>query len=141
MATASQWSFYLISINTQNWTGLWIPSPNLLLLHQINWFSASNLTDLQKRKKKIMREVVARRCSAKTLSWKFDKIYIEISVLEYLSEEAVVQWCSIKRKSFSYVLFYKNLILVNHIDNNFLFYFDICIKFTLSAIISTMKKW
>ena len=39
------------------------------------------------------------------------------------------------------VLFYKNLIVLHLGDNNFLFYFDICIKFTLSLIISTMKKW
>ena len=37
--------------------------------------------------------------------------------------------------------FYKNLIVLHLDDNNFLFYFDICIKFTLSLIISTMKKW
>ena len=37
--------------------------------------------------------------------------------------------------------FYKNLIVFHHGDNNLLFYFDICIKFTLSTIISTMKKW
>ena len=42
---------------------------------------------------------------------------------------------------FSYVLFYKNLIVLTHGDNNFLFYFDICIKLTLSKIISTTKKW
>ena len=42
---------------------------------------------------------------------------------------------------FGYVLFYKNLIVLHLCDNNFLFYFDICIKFTLSSIISTMKKW
>ena len=39
------------------------------------------------------------------------------------------------------VPFYKNLIVLYLGDNNFLFYFDICIKFTLSLIISTMKKW
>ena len=37
--------------------------------------------------------------------------------------------------------FYKNLIVIHHGDNNFLFYFDICIKLTLSLIISTTKKW
>ena len=42
---------------------------------------------------------------------------------------------------FWYVLFYKNLILLHHGNNNFLFYLDICIKFTLSTIISTRKKW
>ena len=41
--------------------------------------------------------MVARRCSAKTLSWKFHKIYKEIAVLESLSKEAVVQRCSVKR--------------------------------------------
>ena len=40
-----------------------------------------------------------------------------------------------------YVLFYKNLIVLNHGDNKFLFYFDICIKLTLSAIITTIKNW
>ena len=42
---------------------------------------------------------------------------------------------------FWYELFYKNLIVLHHADNNFLFYFDICIKFTFSLIISTIKKW
>ena len=41
----------------------------------------------------------------------------------------------------SYVLFCKNLIGLRHDDNNFLFYFNICIKFTLSTITSRMKKW
>ena len=41
---------------------------------------------------------------------------------------------------FCYVL-NKNLIVVFHQgDNSFLFYFYICIKFTLSTIILTMKK-
>ena len=43
-----------------------------------------------------MWEVVARRCSAKTLSWKFHNIYREIPVLDSLSNEAVVQRCSVK---------------------------------------------
>ena len=42
---------------------------------------------------------------------------------------------------FWYVLFYETLIVLHHGDNDFLFYFDICIKFILSLIISTMKKW
>ena len=42
---------------------------------------------------------------------------------------------------FWYVLFYKNLILLHHGDNNFLFCLDICIKFTLSTIISARRKW
>ena len=42
---------------------------------------------------------------------------------------------------FWYVFFYKNLIVLYHGDNTFLFYFGICIKFTHSIIISTMKKW
>ena len=40
-----------------------------------------------------------------------------------------------------FVLFYKNVIFLHHRVNNFLFFFEICIKFALSAIISTMKKW
>ena len=39
------------------------------------------------------------------------------------------------------LFFYQKLIVLNQGDNNFLFYFDICIKFTLSTIILTMKKW
>ena len=52
---------------------------------------------------------------------------------------------------FWYVLFYKNLIVLTHDDNNFLLYFDIYIKFIISLIIYikfiisliilTMKKW
>ena len=49
--TTWQWSFHLISITIQDWTRLWIPSLNLPLLHQMNWFQAANLTDLQKGKK------------------------------------------------------------------------------------------
>ena len=80
VATTWQWSFHLISITTQDRTSLWIPSPNLPLLHQINWFSAANLTDLQKGKESsIMWEVVA-RCFTKNLSKKFLKIRREIHV-------------------------------------------------------------
>ena len=35
---------------------------------------------------------------------------------------------------------YKNLIVLHHDDDNFLFYFDMCIKFPLSTIISGIKK-
>ena len=49
-----------------------------------------------KREKSIILEVVAKRCSAKKLSWKFHKNYREIPVLESLSKEAVVQRCSVK---------------------------------------------
>ena len=53
--------------------------------------------------------------------------------------------CNIKitrtsRWVFWYVFFYKNLIVLQHGYNNFLFYFDICIKFILLTKISTMKK-
>ena len=42
---------------------------------------------------------------------------------------------------FSYVVFFdKKLIVLHHGDNTFLFCFDICIKYTLSAIILTMEK-
>ena len=34
VTTIWQWSFHLISITSQHWTALWIPSPNLSLLHQ-----------------------------------------------------------------------------------------------------------
>ena len=39
------------------------------------------------------------------------------------------------------VLFYKNVIVLHHGEWNIIFYFNICIKFKLSTIISTMKKW
>ena len=44
-------------------------------------------------------------------------------------------YCSV----FWYVLFYKNLLF--SIILIIIFYFDICIKFRLSSIISTIKKW
>ena len=50
VATTWQWNFHLTSITTPDGTGLWIPSSILRLLHQINWFYAPNLTDLQKGK-------------------------------------------------------------------------------------------
>ena len=31
--------------------GLYTPFPNLPLFHKINWFQATNLTDLKKKKK------------------------------------------------------------------------------------------
>ena len=34
-----------------------------------------------------------------------------------------------------------NLIVLHLCDNDFMFYFDICIKFRLSTTISTMKQW
>ena len=39
------------------------------------------------------------------------------------------------------VLFNKKLIFLHHDDNTFLFYFDTCIKVTLSAITLTKEKW
>ena len=42
---------------------------------------------------------------------------------------------------FGYAHFYKNLTVLHHGDNNFLFSFEICIKFTLLTIISMVKKW
>ena len=46
-----QWSFHLISITTQDWTGLWISSPNLSLLHQTNWFRLQTSLICKKEKK------------------------------------------------------------------------------------------
>ena len=42
---------------------------------------------------------------------------------------------------FKNVLFYKNKIVIHYGENVFLFYFDLCVKFTLSTKILTMKKW
>ena len=84
VARSWQWSFHLISITTPDWMGLWIPSPNLPLLHKINWFYVVNLTDLQKGKK-IISEVVAKRCSAKTFSPNFNKINRKTPVPQSLS--------------------------------------------------------
>ena len=39
----------------------------------------------KKEKNSIMCDAVARRCSAKTFSWKIHKIHIEIRVLESIS--------------------------------------------------------
>ena len=85
VATACQWSFHLISITTQDWTGLWIPSLNLPLLLQMNWFWAPNLTDLHKGKSNIMWQVVPKRYSAKKLSYQFLKIHREVPVWQSLS--------------------------------------------------------
>ena len=52
-----------------------IASLNILILGSKPRWSA-------KRKKNILLEVVARKCSAKTPPWKFHKIYREIPVLE-----------------------------------------------------------
>ena len=68
MATTWQWSFHLIPITTPDWTGLWIPSLNLSLFHQISLIA-------ERTKNNIMWEVVARRCSAKNFSEKFHKIH------------------------------------------------------------------
>ena len=38
VATTWQWSFHLISKTTQDCKDVWIPSPNLALLRQTNWF-------------------------------------------------------------------------------------------------------
>ena len=67
----------MISIITQNWTSLWISPPNLAFLHQIHCFWAANVIDLQKGKKNAISEVVARRCSANMLYWKWRKIHRE----------------------------------------------------------------
>ena len=53
-----------------------IAPPNILILGYKPLWSA-------KRKKNIMWEVIARKCSAKVPSWKFQKIYGEIPVLEF----------------------------------------------------------
>ena len=85
MATTSQRSFHPISITTQDKTGLWIPSPNLPLFHEINDFRLKNLLICKNEKKNIMREVVARRCSTKKLSEKLHKTHRKIPVLVPLS--------------------------------------------------------
>ena len=54
MATTWQWSFHLISITTPDWTGLWIPSPNLPLPHQINWFKLQTPLICKKEKNNII---------------------------------------------------------------------------------------
>ena len=57
-----------ISITTEDWTALWIPSPNLPLLHQIDWFRLqTSLICNKENENSVMWEVVARRCSAKAL--------------------------------------------------------------------------
>ena len=89
MATTWQWRFRRISITAKNWTGLWIPSPNLPLLYQMNQIIdfrlQTSLICKKGKKNNIMREVVTRWCSAKKLSWKFLKIHREIPVQQSLS--------------------------------------------------------
>ena len=63
-----------------------LDSPNLPLLHQINWFQTAYLTNLQRRKNSILREVVARGSSART--W-------EIPVLQSLSNTVKDLWKSL----------------------------------------------
>ena len=84
MATTWKRSFLLTSITTQNWMGLWIPSPSLLCSTKYINFSLQPSLICQKRKKekKNMRWEVVARCSAKTSPWKFHKFYREIPVLE-----------------------------------------------------------
>ena len=48
MATTWQWSFHLISRTTPDWTDLWIPSPNLPLLHQIKVKTSKTVTFLKR---------------------------------------------------------------------------------------------
>ena len=67
-----------------NFTMKFPPDFHNRLLHLINRLKAVNLTDLQKWKKNIMWEVVAKRCSAKKLSKKLHKIHNKIPVLESL---------------------------------------------------------
>ena len=59
----------------------------------------------------------------------------------FLSCDIKIKRTSISCSVFWCVLFYENLIVLHHGDNNFLFYFEICIKFILSIITLTMKKW
>ena len=73
-----------------------------------------------------------------TFSWvQFLLNKLEFFVSCNIKLQVHLSFCAV----FSYVLFYKNLIVLHHGDNNFLFFFDIWIKFTLSTITSTMKKW
>ena len=69
--------------------GLQIPSPNLLLLHQINWFCAANLIDLQKGKKQHQVRSGSQEVFCKKAFLKFHKIHREIPVLESFSNNTI----------------------------------------------------
>ena len=92
------------------------PSPNAALLHQINYFQAANLIDLQKGKKTSW---VPRRCSAKRFSRKFCKIHrlqnAETPVLEPLSHNIVGLLINFIVKSFQHRCFPANFERFKHV--------------------------
>ena len=63
-----------------------------------------------------------------TFSWV--QFFGILCFLQYIKSQEHLSFCSV---FLSHVLFYKNLIVLHHGVCNFLFYFDICIKFTLST--------
>ena len=63
-----------------------------------------------------------------TFSWvQFLSNKLEFFVSCNIKIRRTLSFCS------AFVHFYENLIVLHHGDNNFLFYFDMCIKFTRST--------
>ena len=99
-----------------------VESSNLLVIYQFNYDSSKSTFVM--------------------LNMAFDVLFSTF-FLHFLLFPAIIQrlqehpsYCSV----FWYVLFYKG-VTVLHLMVIIIFYFETCIKFTLSVIISTMKKW
>ena len=114
-----QWSFHLISITTQDWTGLWISSPNLSLLHQPNWFRLQTSLICKKEKKAscekwLLGGVLLKKTHK--IHKNFTKHIEKIPVLEPLSNtvkglQAIMLETLLKRDP---VLVFQNPVLVFH---------------------------
>ena len=68
------------------------------------------------------------------------KTMFEAQLVKKVSNNEAELDKSVAYKKSVYVLFDKKLIVLHLGDNTFLFYFDICIKLTLLAIILTMDE-
>ena len=76
------------------------------------------------------------------VAFDFVLVWFSSSKLEFMAIQRLQKHSFFLNCIFWYVVpFNKKLIVLYHDDNTFLFYFDICIKVTPSAIILTMEKW
>ena len=108
------------------------------------WKCASTIS-FSKCKRKVVLIVVVYDSSSQLSScgiWNLHFSYLSNKLEFFVSCNVKIAWTSLYLPCVLInVLSYQNLIVLRHGGNNFLFYFDICIKFTLSTIISMMKKW
>ena len=115
----------------------YLPAEHIRMTSSVNFGRFSRSLLLQGTSGKLL---IFSCTSCRIPTTRYNKKYFTSAFISFTSNiksEEHPSFCSV----FSYVLFCKNLIVLHHGDNNFLFYFDICIKFTLSTITSTMKKW